>query len=78
MADPVWALLEHVLPRCPNVGAVVFELFGSWFEVVGEERVRADLRRLKQLWQQCQTPQPSRPAARPQRARRVAEPETLP
>lgn len=55
--DAVWALLEHTLPRCPNVGAVVFELFGSWFDVVGEARVRADLRRMKRLWAQCQ-PQP--------------------
>ena len=37
-----------------QVGAVVFELFGSWFDVVGEARVRADLRRMKRLWQQCQ------------------------
>jgi hypothetical protein len=58
VADPVWALLEHVLPRCPNVGAVVFELFGSWFELVGETRVRADMRRLKRLWQQCHRPRP--------------------
>ena len=66
VADPVWALLERVLPRCPHVGAVVFELFGSWFEVVGEARVRADLRRLKRLWQQCQTARPaSRPEQRP-------------
>lgn len=55
--DAVWSLLEHTLPRCPNVGAVVFELFGSWFDVVGEARVRADLRRMKRLWAQCQ-PQP--------------------
>ncbi len=58
VADPVWALLEHVLPRCPNVGTVVFELFGSWFELVGEARVRADMRRLKCLWQQCQSSRP--------------------
>ena len=77
VADPVWALLEHVLPRCPNVGAVVFELFGSWFEVVGEERVRADLRRLKQLWQQCQRPRAPRAAAKPMADRRPAVPKAL-
>jgi hypothetical protein len=48
--DPVWALLEWTLPRCPNVGGVVFELFGSWFDTVGESRVRQDLRRMKALW----------------------------
>lgn len=48
--DAVWSLLEQVLPRCPNVGGVVFELFGSWFDGVGEQRVRRELRRLKRLW----------------------------
>ena len=48
--DAVWSLLEQALPRCTNVGGVVFELFGSWFEGVGEQRLRRDLRRLKRLW----------------------------
>ncbi|HKE95334.1 MAG TPA: DUF692 family protein [Povalibacter sp.] len=52
--DPVWALLEWTLPRCPNVGGVVFELFGSWFEDVGETAVRRDLRWLKALWKRTQ------------------------
>ncbi len=56
--DAVWALLEHTLPRCRHVGALVFELFGSWFDLVGETRVRSDLRRMKRLWQQCQTSHP--------------------
>ena len=47
---PVWDLLEWTLPRCPNVGGVVFELFGSWFDVVGEQRVRRDLERLREMW----------------------------
>ena len=47
---PVWDLLEWTLPRCPNVGGVVFELFGSWFDTVGEQRVREDLRRMKDIW----------------------------
>jgi uncharacterized protein (UPF0276 family) len=38
--DPVWSLLEWILPRCPNVGGVTFELFGSWFEDVGNARIR--------------------------------------
>ena len=47
--DPVWALLEWTLPRCPNLGGVTFELFGSWFDSVGDARVTADLRRLRAL-----------------------------
>ncbi|WP_353396606.1 DUF692 family multinuclear iron-containing protein [Hydrogenophaga sp. 5NK40-0174] len=50
LPDLVWTMLEHALPRCPNVGAVTFELFGSWYDVVGEQRVRAELRRLKRIW----------------------------
>lgn len=78
VADPVWALLEHVLPRCPNVGAVVFELFGSWFELVGEPRVRADMRRLKKLWQQCQHPRPPSRVADAASLCRAPEPEPVP
>lgn len=78
VADPVWALLEHVLPRCPNVGAVVFELFGSWFEPVGEPRVRADMRRLKRLWQQCQKPHPPSRLAMNASPESTMESETTP
>jgi uncharacterized protein (UPF0276 family) len=48
--EPVWRLLEWTLPRCPHLGGVVFELFGSWFVDVGEERLAADLCRLKEMW----------------------------
>jgi uncharacterized protein len=48
--DAVWSLLEWALPRCPNIGGVTFELFGSWFDSVGEERVLRELRRLRALW----------------------------
>jgi uncharacterized protein (UPF0276 family) len=56
--EPVWALLEWTLPRCPNVGGVTFELFGSWFESVGDARIRADLRRLRRLWAEAARPMP--------------------
>ena len=52
--EPVWELLEWTLPRCPDIGGVVFEIFGSWVEAVGVERVRGDLRRLKRLWSRHQ------------------------
>lgn len=51
--DAVWTLLEWALPRCPNVGGVVFELFGSWVETVGITRVRQQLRRMQRLWAHC-------------------------
>jgi uncharacterized protein len=54
LPPPVWELLDWVLPRCPNVGGVVFELFGSWVSSVGEARVRAELRGLQRLWRRHQ------------------------
>jgi uncharacterized protein len=52
--DAVWELLEWALPRCPNIGGVTFELFGSWVENVGLSRVCDDLRRLRALWRSAQ------------------------
>ncbi|HEX8502974.1 MAG TPA: DUF692 family protein [Pyrinomonadaceae bacterium] len=46
----VWELLDHALPRCANLGGVVFELMDSWLEVVGEERLAAQLARMKEAW----------------------------
>ena len=54
VADAVWPLLEWALPRCPNIGGVVFELFGSWVDAVGLTPVRDDLQRLQALWRQAQ------------------------
>jgi len=51
---PVWELLEWTVPRCPNLGGIVFELFGSWVEVVGIDCVRDELARLQQLWRRLQ------------------------
>lgn len=50
--DDVWRLLEWVLPRCRNLGGVVFELLGSWYVDVGEERLLNQLSRMKELWAQ--------------------------
>lgn len=60
--EPVWELLDWVLPRCPNLGGVTFELFGSWFEPTGENRLLAELDRMRELWSRHQ-PAPERPRA---------------
>ena len=52
----VWDLLERALPRCPNLGGVVFELLGSWFGPMGEERLAAELGRMRELWLRYQQP----------------------
>jgi uncharacterized protein (UPF0276 family) len=50
----VWELLEWVLPQCPNLGGVVFELLGSWYVDVGKHRMVAQLSRMRELWMQHQ------------------------
>ncbi|MEA3274027.1 MAG: DUF692 family protein [Pseudomonadota bacterium] len=47
---PVWELLDFVLPRAPNVAGIVFELFGSWYDAIGEDGLRAELRRMRECW----------------------------
>jgi hypothetical protein len=47
---PVWELLDHVLPKCRNVGGVVFELLGSWYDQVGNKKLFRQLGRMKELW----------------------------
>lgn len=75
VAEAVWPLLEWALPRCPNLGGVVFELFGSWVEAVGLSPVRADLRRLQALWRRAQCRRgPAMHAARPAAAAAGAAP----
>ncbi len=46
----VLRMLERVLPACGRLGGVTFELFGSWFEPLGEDGLRAELDRLHDLW----------------------------
>jgi len=46
----VWELLDRVLPDCRNLGGVTFELLGSWYGDVGEDRLAAQLCRMRELW----------------------------
>lgn len=48
--EPVWRFLDRVVGRCPNLGGVVFELFGSWFPEMGAERLSAELRQMRACW----------------------------
>jgi uncharacterized protein (UPF0276 family) len=47
--EPVWQMLAQVLPRCPRLGGVVFEIFGSWFSAFGEAALQEQLDRLRAL-----------------------------
>jgi uncharacterized protein (UPF0276 family) len=55
----VWSLLEAVLPRCRNLGGVVFELFGTWYGKLGEEGLLRQLDRMQERWARHQ-PRPER------------------
>jgi uncharacterized protein len=48
--EPVWELLEAVLPRTRNLGGIVFELLGSWFEPLGPAGLEEQLARLRESW----------------------------
>lgn len=43
-------LLEQVLPQCANVGGVVFEIFGSWFDTIGADGLRRQLGGMRNAW----------------------------
>ncbi len=45
--EPVWALLEEMLPRLPNLGGVVFELFGNYVPLLGTGILLNELGRLR-------------------------------
>lgn len=61
--EAVWELLDWVLPQCRNLGGVVFELLGSWYVDVGEDRLVAQLSRMKELWTRHQPARQSEVAA---------------
>jgi uncharacterized protein len=48
--DPLYAVCETVVPRLPNLGAIVFEIFPSFVPEVGLELVEEQLVRLHALW----------------------------
>jgi len=54
--EPVWALLEEVLPRAPNLKGVTFEFHDSYFPVFGAAGVHAELARAKSIWSRHRGP----------------------
>lgn len=48
--DPLYRVCEEVIPRLPNLGAIVFEIFPSFVPEVGLELVEEQLERLHALW----------------------------
>ena len=49
--EPVWELVDAVLPGLPNLGAMVFEMVGSWYDEIGPTGLRSELERMRAAWQ---------------------------
>jgi uncharacterized protein (UPF0276 family) len=65
VADPVWALLEHALARCPRLAAVVVERVADGFDDAATAALAEDLRRARDLVRHVRRPRaaPDRPHA---------------
>jgi uncharacterized protein (UPF0276 family) len=48
--EPVWQLLESLVPRAPNLRAVTFEFHDSYYGRIGRDGVRAQLDRARALF----------------------------
>jgi len=48
--DPLYGVTERLLPRLPNLRAIIFEIFPSFVSVVGLDLVHEQLKRLRKLW----------------------------
>jgi len=48
--EPVWSLLEAIMPQTPNLKGVTFEFHDSYFPTFGAEGVRAQLERARAIW----------------------------
>ena len=48
--EPVWELLEYVLPIAPNCAGVVFELLEEYAIRLGTSAIENELRRAWQIW----------------------------
>ncbi len=48
--EPVWELLEWLLPKLPNLCAITYEALEQTLPLIGEEKIIAQLKRCKALW----------------------------
>ena len=48
--EPVWELLEWVVPRAPNLGGITFEFHDSYYALLKEEGIAAELARARDVW----------------------------
>jgi len=48
--DPVWELLEEVVPRAPHLCGITFEFHDSYYHVLKSDGIRAQLGHAKEVW----------------------------
>lgn len=48
--EPVWELLDYAVPRTPNLRGITFEFHFSYYGLMGEAGVRAQLDRARVAW----------------------------
>jgi hypothetical protein len=48
--EPVWDLLEYVVPRAPNLRGITFEFHDSYYPFLGPEGVREQLTRARSIF----------------------------
>jgi len=58
---PLHSIIEEVVPRLPNLKAIVFEIFPSFIPVVGLDVVREQLEWLRAVWKRCANNEQVRP-----------------
>ncbi|HEV2891842.1 MAG TPA: DUF692 family protein [Frankiaceae bacterium] len=49
--DEVWRLLDAVLPRCPNVRGVTFEIVAGHYDRLGQDTIAAEVARMRAAWE---------------------------
>lgn len=48
--EPVWSLLEEMMPCAPNLRGITFEFHDSYFPILGAAGVRDQLDRARAIW----------------------------
>jgi len=48
--EPVWQLLEATVPRVPHLRGVTFEFHESYYDALGEDRLRREIERARQVF----------------------------
>jgi len=66
--EPLLKIVEEVIPRLPNLKAIVFEIFPSFIPIVGLDLVKDQLEWLHAVWEQRKRAQSPRHKVSPKRS----------